>query len=355
MAELQTTIDNLDFDDDDDYAVEDQHYDNDDNVEDESQFNLNPDEKTLVLNFNGEIKNDDKTVINSLLKHYGINDPSNISFEEENGEISSKNWDDLSFDEKMNILKTSYEQPEKDLDDNEIDFINNLRKSNLTPEQYINSIKQQAIQEYSNNVPETPQYKIDDLSDEEIFILDLQDRIEDITNEEIEAQLNKAKEDETFFKKQVTGIRNALKQQEDAYLQEQQLQQEQIREQQFNAFRDSVGNSISKFDRIGNLDLNLDDDDRDNIMSFILDTDETGMSTLGKALNDPDMLVKLSWFALHGNEAFETIQSYFANEIKKANESGYQRGLNDGRSKSKVVFTKPIGTSNVKSIDDIYG
>jgi hypothetical protein len=47
------------------------------------------------------------------------------------------------------------------------------------------------------------------------------------------------------------------------------------------------------------------------------------MSTLGKALNDPNMLVKLSWFALYGDQAFNTIQNYFAQEISKANASGY--------------------------------
>jgi hypothetical protein len=47
----------------------------------------------------------------------------------------------LSFEEKMNILTTSQEQPERDLDDEEIEFINAIRTSQLTPKQYLNTIK----------------------------------------------------------------------------------------------------------------------------------------------------------------------------------------------------------------------
>lgn len=343
MIMAEQTIDNLDLDDDYGYEYQPQE----EPQENDSEF--------LGGNYQMEAEhsdqsNDDSTVMENLLKYYGINDKSKITFEDEQG-MSQKNWDDLSFEEKMNILRTSNTQPERDLDDEEIALINDIRRRNLTPSNYLNQI----VQASKQSAPQAPQYSIDDLTDDELFILDLQDRVPDISDEDVTEALNKAKENTTLYQKQVDGIRKELKQQEENYLQQQQLEQQQQQQQQFQAFANSVGQNVASLNRIGNLDLNLDDNDRDNIMSFILDIDDTGMSTLGKALNDPAMLVKLSWYALYGDTALNTIQSYFADQIKKANLSGYQRGYEEAKKgTSKVVYTRNQ-SQQARSIDDIYG
>lgn len=340
MAEI-TTIDNLDLEDDDDIQVQPTH-------EDEPELEIG---QTPQQPQEPETNEEPEDVLDSYLKYIGINDKSKISFEDEQG-LSQKSWDDLSFEEKMNILKTSTSSPERDLTDDEITLINDIRRRNLTPADYIRSIQQASAQSAQQ---QTPQYSVDDLTDDEIFILDLQDRIPDISDEDVQTALDDAKKNESLFNRQVAGIRNELKQQEENYLKEQELQKQQQAQENYQQFANSVNDSLTQFNKIGNLDLNLDDNDRDNIMSFILDVDDTGMSTLGKALNDPNMLVRLSWFALYGQQAFETIQNYFAQEISKANTSGYQRGLADGKKgTSKVVYTKNQ-TRSVNSIDDLYG
>lgn len=340
MAEI-TTIDNLDLEDDDDIQVQPTH-------EDEPELEIG---QTPQQPQEPETNEEPEDVLDSYLKYIGINDKSKISFEDEQG-LSQKSWDDLSFEEKMNILKTSTGSPERDLTDDEITLINDIRRRNLTPADYIRSIQQASAQSAQQ---QTPQYSVDDLTDDEIFILDLQDRIPDISDEDVQTALDDAKKNESLFNRQIAGIRNELKQQEENYLKEQELQKQQQAQENYQQFANSVNDSLTQFNKIGNLDLNLDDNDRDNIMSFILDVDDTGMSTLGKALNDPNMLVRLSWFALYGQQAFETIQNYFAQEISKANTSGYQRGLADGKKgTSKVVYTKNQ-TRSVNSIDDLYG
>lgn len=342
MTMAEFTIDNLDLEDDDDIQLQPTHED-----EPELEIGQMPEQPQDP----GTTEEEPEDVLDSYLKYIGINDKSKISFEDEKG-FSQKNWDDLSFEEKMNILKTSTSSPERDLTDDEITLINDIRRRNLTPADYIRSIQQASAQ---NAQEQTPQYSVDDLTDDEIFILDLQDRIPDISDEDVQTALDEAKKNESLFNRQVAGIRNELKQQEENYLKEQELQKQQQAQENYQKFANSVNDSLTKFDKIGNLDLNLDDNDRDNIMSFILDVDDTGMSTLGKALNDPNMLVKLSWFALYGDQAFNTIQNYFAQEISKANVSGYQRGLADGKKgTSKVVYTKNP-TRSVNSIDDLYG
>ena len=299
----------------------------------------------------------EEDVITSFLKYNGISDPEHIKFEDEDGIVKDRSWNDLSFEEKMNILTTSSEEPERDLTEEEIKFINELRTSKLSPEQYINTIRQKAAQDYMESLQNAPQYSIDDLSDDEIFMLDLQDKIEDASDEEVLAALNKAKED-PLFERRVAGMRKALKAQEEQYKEQMNAEQAQIQEEQFNQFKDSVLTSIQSLNKVGDLDLNLEADDMEDIASFILDRDDSGMSYFGKALNDPKTLVEMAWWTLKGRDALNSISEYFVNEIKNQKQISYQKGLEDGKKSSTRVVYKPQDTSTqpgASSIDDIYG
>ena len=310
--------------------------------------------------FNLNLSNNDnkQDIITSFLKYNGISDPDHIKFEDEDGIVKERSWNDLSFEEKMNILTTSGDEPERDLTDDEIRFINELRTSKLSPEQYINTIRQKAAQDFQESLQNTPQYSIDDLSDDEIFMLDLQDKIEDISDEEIKSALDKAKED-PLFARRVAGMRKALKEQEEQYHQQITAEQEQIQEEQFNQFKDSVLQSIQSFNKVGDLDLNLEIEDMEDIASFILDRDDSGMSYFGKALNDPKTLVEMAWWTLKGRDALNSISEYFMNEIKNVKQMSYQKGLEDGKKGSSRVVYKPQGQatqgSRPMSVDDIYG
>ena len=284
--------------------------------------------------------NDKKDVLTEFLKFSGIKDPEHIKFEDEDGIIKEQNWNDLSFEEKMNILTTSYQQPERDLDEDEVELINELRRNDMTPEQYIQTIRQQAAQDYADSLNANPQYSIDDLSDDEIFMLDLQDKIEDITDEEITSALAKAKED-PLYEKKIAGMRKALKAQEDEYISQIQAEQEMQQQEQFNQFKDSVVNSIQQFNKVGDLDINLDQEDMEDIAAFILDRDESGVSYMGRALNNPQTLVEMAWWTLKGRDALNSISEYFANEIKNVRQMSYQKGLEDGKKGSSRVVYKP--------------
>ena len=89
---------------------------------------------------------------------------------------------------------------------------------------------------------------------------------------------------------------------------------------------------------------------------FILGQDAAGVSNLGKALNDPETLVKVAWFALKGADAIDSITDYFKNEITRVRESYYQKGLEDAggkKSKPRVVNTKQQEQKKYVSIDDL--
>ena len=310
---------------------------------------------TTTTTENGNEVTDD--IITAYLKYNKI-DPEKVKFEDEDGIIKERSWNELSREEQMNILTTSHDEPERELSEDEIKLINDIRTRNISPDQYINIIRQQAAQDYADSLNANPQYRVDDLTDDDVFMLDLQDKIPDITDEEMAEALSKAKENETLFTKQVAGLRKSLKEQEERYLEQQAVEQEAAEEEALSQFRDSVVKSIQSLNKIGDLDVNLEQEDMEDIASFILDRDDTGMSYMGKALNDPQTLVEMAWWTLKGREVLNSISEYFSNEIKNVRQQSYQKGLEDGKKNSSKVVYKPQTTAvnaNATTIDDLYG
>ena len=287
-------------------------------------------------------------LITDFLKTRGIEDPSKIQFEED-GNIVEKNWNDLSREEQLNILSTPLEETppaenNNELSEDEIKFINLIRDSGMSPEEYVNSLQ-------PSESPE-PFHKVDDFSDEELFLLDFETRLGESLTEEQEAEvLARAKQDEEIFKKQVEGIRKEYKEREDYESQQKQLATEQEQEAQFNEFKDSILSAINGIDSIGGL-IDLEDNDKDDLAQFILSTDETGSNYLTQALQDPETLAKAAWFILNGDEVFDNIKDYYTSQIKLLKQQEYNRGLEDGKKgvkpKPTVVMpkSKPVQVNN---------
>ena len=307
------------------------------------------DSQNYVSNSNQE----EDDFLSDFLKTKGIEDISKIKFDDGNGNIEEKDWNSLTKEEKFNILNTPLENYQEDnqsdLSDEEIELLNNIRKSNLTPSQYIQQIAGE---------PQEPQYKIDDLSDDELFILDLESRVGELSDDVAAQALATAKQNEELFKKQVEGIRKEYKEREDFQLQQQENEIEQQQEEAYNQFQDSVINSISQFNTVGNLDLNFDDSDRDELAQFMLSRDEAGNNYLWQALQDPDTLVRAAWFILNGEEAFNNVSDYFINQIKLVSQNQYKKGFEEGKSgknptRPEVVINKNNKTNQHRSYSSI--
>lgn len=307
------------------------------------------DPQNYVSNSNQE----EDDFLSDFLKTKGIEDISKIKFDDGNGNIEEKDWNSLTKEEKFNILNTPLENYQEDnqsdLSDEEIELLNNIRKSNLTPSQYIQQIAGE---------PQESQYKIDDLSDDELFILDLESRVGELSDDVAAQALATAKQNEELFKKQVEGIRKEYKEREDFQLQQQENEIEQQQEEAYNQFQDSVINSISQFNTVGNLDLNFDDSDRDELAQFMLSRDEAGNNYLWQALQDPDTLVRAAWFILNGEEAFNNVSDYFINQIKLVSQNQYKKGFEEGKSgknptRPEVVINKNNKTNQHRSYSSI--
>ena len=298
-------------------------------------------------------------VVTELLKRQGIEDPNQISFEKEDGSIEKLKWDDLSLEEQLNILNQKPESNNTSPISNEIgediqSLAKELEDNNMSVEDFVNYIKNQSIQEYQTFLQ--PSYEVDNISDDELFKIDLKNRIPDITPEQLETALEQAKSNEELYNKQVNGIREEYKQFEE----EQNAQNEAItveqQQQEYNEFANAITQTIDSLDNVNGIDIELEDEDKYELAQFILGQDAAGVSNFGKALNDPETFVKVAWFALKGADAIDSITDYFKNEITKVRESSYQEGLEDAGSKKnkpRVVTTKTQEQKKYISIDDL--
>lgn len=313
--------------DDDDEIIQSQHSEQNDNSSQEENNNSSSTDSS----------NDDYVV--DFLKTRGIEDPSKIMFEDENNQLVERNWNDLTKEEKLNILNTPLGDDSNNLTDEEVDLLSQIRQSNMTPSEYIKQLS-------GGEVIQQPVYRIEDLSDDEVYLLDLESRVGDLSDEQAAQALSIAKQqDEELFKKQIEGIRKEYKEREDFKNQQAQAQLEQEQQEAYNIYYQNVVNAIGEFDSIGNLGLDFDNSDKDTLAEFMLGQDESGKNYLNEALQDPETLTRAAWFILNGEEALNSIADYYNNQIKLVAENQYKKGLEDGKkgtsnNKSEVVITQ---------------
>lgn len=290
-------------------------------------------------------------IIVTLLKDKGIN-PDAIKFESETGEIEEKSFNELSREEQLQILNYDKLNDNYSLAEDEADLINELRKNNLSAEDYRKYIAQQAIQEYlTDNTSDTPTYEVDSIPDDELYLIDLKAKIPELTDEDAATELELAKQHEALYQKKVQGIRNEYKKKEELLAQQEEEEQKLAAEKATKEFEDTIVAAIQENDTIdlGESSLTLSEDDMNEIASFILDSDVAGVRHIAKALNDPKTLVGMVWYALKGQEAFSQISDYYKQKITEASKYNYNKGFEDAKggktpNAAKTVVKKPAGS-----------
>lgn len=283
-----------------------------------------------------------KDLTTELLKIRGINDSSKIKFEDETGATIERSWDDLSDNEKLNIL-AGEPSPEIDedqqLDEDEIQLINAIRNSGMNVQQYMNNITPvQAPQAYNQ----------ENLSDDELYALNILKTVgsDNITDEELEQALAKAKENEDLYKRTVAGLRQQYQQsqqdEQDRLAQEQYAKQQE----QYNAFANVVDNNIQNFSNFAGQEIELDDHEKQQLRDYMLNIDDkTGLSSLGQDLQNPETLVRAAFWILNEDKIM--------GELAKQAQDAYKRGYNAGKITSKATFVKKPQPKPVeKNFDD---
>ena len=281
--------------------------------------------------------NDDNfDLTKELLNLQGITDINKIKFEDESGAVIEKPWSSLSNNEKIMIL-SHQEDPDTSLDNAEIELINQIRESGLTPDQFIQNLQEQAKPQ-----PEI-KYEVDNMSDDELFCLDLLDKIgsDNITDEELQQALDNAKANESLYNKQVASLRSYYKDLENKRLEQIELEKQEQAEYEFNTFANNIVNSIRNFNTFEDTPVELSNDDMEDLANYILTRDSSGYSEFGRLLNDPVQFTKAAFWMLKGPELLNEMQ----NQIKEA----YLRGYNESNKSVKKVYTKPQVTSQIKN------
>lgn len=299
------------------------------------------------------IVDQDDEFITELLKDRGIEDKSRIKFEDEAGNVNEVDWNTLSNQEKLNVLNTSSYQDQDDLDDNEVDLINSIRSTGMTPKQWLQKMQNDTLSRYMQNNT-TPQYSVDQYSDDELFIADFISRTGDVSQEEAQEALEKAKSNPGLFAKQIGAIRKEYKTIEQENQQQAELEQQQQAQEQYNRFAQQVADEINSFTELQGYDLNLERNDMQDLYDFITGRDAQGNNHFAKALTDPKILVETAWFALNGKQMIDDITQYFQREITKVRKESYNKGLNDAKmGKSRVVYKDKPARQNINNdIDD---
>lgn len=305
---------------------------------------------------------DDYSAVERFLQERGV-DPRSIKFETEDGEETS-DFNELSSDDQYQILD-SLTEDDSDLDDNEISLLNFMRTNNWSVQDYNNYIAQQAIQRYTQAQGQPEQtYQIDDLSDEELFLVDLKSRIPDLTEDEALDELDRSQQNEDLFNKKVESLRKDYKEKEDLYKQQQVRQQYEQQKAAYAQYSKSIADAINRATvmDIGDLDLELQNQDKQEIYNYLVGYDQSGNRLINNTLADPDQLVRMAWMNIKGPEVFKELTSYYKKKISDTAKTNYQRGYEDAKggrtyNQAKSVVkkrrqTKQSGELSINDIDD---
>ena len=295
-------------DDMDDYGVIEEKSSEDDNPETSND----PDSTEPELD-----------VWHQYLKDLGVSDSKAIQFENEEGEIETVDFDTLDRDTQLTMLK---ELTDPGLSEHEIQVVNYLRQNNASFDDVINYFAEQRLQQYLAENPDQVHqkiYSVDEYTNDELYLADLKNKYPDFTDEELLAELDAAKLNEELFNKKSDIIRQQYKEQEDRQKQE----AEAAEQQRYEDLQQNIVNAVLNFKEIS-IDpdpesedwrgLEIEDGDRQNILSYLLDQDQEGKSRLVRDIEDPNELIKLSWYKLYGDETFKHITGYWKGLLKEA-------------------------------------
>jgi hypothetical protein len=256
-------------------------------------------------------KHEERTdFISGVLRKYGI-DANAIQIQNEEGELEEVSFDDLTDEEKMELFESA---SAPSINDHELNDLNVLRANRMSLADMIQWQREEAVKEYLAQA-NTPQYTVDGLSDEDLYVYDLHDRYPEMTDEELEQELDYAKQNQALFEKKMTALRNEYKQLEDEQIAQQKQQASEAKEQEFNMLAQSlvhVANSTNELH-----DLILEDEDKEAVLSFLLDRDANGQSQFYKLFEDPQKLFELAWYAKFGKQAFADVNDYYKKVIEK--------------------------------------
>lgn len=311
-----------------------------DDEEDPQNPNSNGDEGYVTLA---------KSELNKYLQSSGIKDIDNIRFQDEKGTEYYMPFEDLSEEEKISILRGDLS--DYDLSDDEIQLLNAMRSNNMTPEDLEDYIGNYYLENYSKQMqPDLSDYftyEIDDYSDDELYVADLQSRFPNATDDEIIQMYDQAKANSELYSKAVQDLRGHYRQKEDQHRElEKQERERQYQEQEY-AYQNSIQDSLTNFNNIS--ELHLEDSDKQQIWDALVHVDSNGQRVIESLLDDPNNLVKAAWFLLYGEESINALANYYKKEISNSRKTT----KNSFQNQYKSITVPKKQSKKTLTLDDI--
>ena len=316
--------------DDDEFLETEQEPQNPEGVQDKT-------DNTTTEEPSGEVED----ITNEVLRLKGISDPEKIKFEDESGAVVERPWDSLSREEQINIL-TTQESVEDTLDDQEIELLNAIRNSGMSVQDYMNKLQ--------TPKPTPKEYKVDALSDEDVYALDILEKVgsDNISDEELTNAVNEAKKNENLFQKTVEGLRNEYKRLQEDEEAQQANEEAAKQEAAYNQFASSIINEIRGLNSFAGNDLELSNEDMEDLSAFMLDLDESGTSAFGRALQNPTLFTEAAFWTLNKNEIIGELTKQMQDNYKR----GYEAAKKDFGGSSKVVINTPKTSKSKANLDE---
>lgn len=291
--------------------------------------------------------NNEIDLTTEVLRLRGIANPDEIQFEDENGTVIKRSWDSLSKNEQLNIILGDQKPEEDQLTDDEIQLINMVRMSGGDIKNFLDSYAEQ-------NAPEQiqPSYKIDELSDDEVYALDLLEKVgsENITDEELQEAIDAAKQNETLYKKTIEGLRQEyirLQQDKEAQTANEEAAKQEARYQQFAT---SISNEIQGMTSFMGQELELSNEEKESLAQFVLQLDEYGVSAFGHAMQDPELFTRAAFWLLNEDKITEELTK----QMQETYRRGYEQAKKDlGKSSTSKFVFKPKNKTPDKFIDEL--
>lgn len=259
-------------------------------------------------------------LITSILKGYGISDPSKIKFENEDGSVEEVNFNELDPAAQKELVASL---ASGDYSEEEVSTINFLRGKGLTFNEAMERYAAAKVQEYKDSMTNgaEPTYTIDSLTDDEIYIGDLKQRYPNYSDEQIAERYNRAKEDPESFAQDVAELRTQYKALEDQEMQESQQRQAAATEELRNTILQAIDNltelKLDPEDEESDAFV-LEDTDKQAIANFALAPTSSGKTQLAQDLEDPARLAELVLMSVKGKEILAGTSRYYRNELAKS-------------------------------------
>lgn len=277
------------------------------NQEADSNFDIFSDEDIFEDSNDESVK---KSVVNKYLESKGFVD-SKIKVVDENNEESEVLFSELSEEEQLDILNSI--STNNNYSDQELDWVNQLRNNNLTMDSFLELYRQSVIDEI-NQQESTISYDIDSYNDEELYLLDLKSRY-DLSEDELQKELERELEDKDRFSKKITKIREEYKDLEDQEKANQKAQFEAQQQQEYDGFVNQMLGVAQRTSEYHGLEL--EDSDKNETLSYLVELDAAGTSKFYRDLNDPQKLFEAAWYLKHGKDAFKIISEAYEAEIAR--------------------------------------